>query len=234
MRDNTFLAWERRPSRKITRLQDVLTERRAVSSIDCVVRVERHLGLELDSASFPRVGNRYIEKDDLRVGYDNYRLEVVVNGDSSHLLRNPLLLVALHVAYPDTIPYIGADGKLHQEPLSLTLRPEDPDLVTFYSRSQTAAALRELKRLMRRTHNLWSVREDLPQQTYEIPDVDGFVRSVEKQETELGYDEADPHSTKYAFPGSRLQSYSPTRGFSTVEDPVIASLMGIKRLVRAA
>lgn len=225
-----ILPWEARNSVLIETLQEIIKFENPsnINSLDQVVRVSRHLGLEPNSERVQlSEDGKYIERDDIRVAYDHYYSEFLINKKKSYLLSSPFLVVFLNAEYKDSPLYFKKD-KIHQDPTSLTLRPADSELVNFLFRSQITAQVELIKDILKIEHRLYINREGLPQSTHEITNINGFVKQTKEKEGAIGYDESDPNATEYAIPGCKFELYSKDYGFSENADPLIKTLRKLR------
>ena len=215
---NDFLPWEDRPKVHINDLQEIIffEGQDKIETIDSIVRICR---LDRNNRRLPlSIKGKYKISHEISLAFDYYNLEVVTNKKNfSYSLNDPILIVSLGVDYYDEIPISGI------------LEPYDPELVEFLYSSQIVAQWEILNKLTKIKPRVFVTRENLLQNTFELK-LDSLTPIIKQKEKDIGYEEANPHVTKYAFPGSRLDSYSPYTGFSEYKNPsfenIIKAIMG--------
>ena len=220
----TVLPWEPRRELIIPKLQEIIhfENPQGVHSIDAIVKITRR-DQEGKQLPIDAQGN-YIPRKHIVLAYEYYKTQIIINEshEEGYCLPHHFLEVALSAEYPKGADgYYIKDGKLHQDPIDYNLRAYDPELVDFLLQSQLVAQWELLESSLDMMVNVWLTRENL-NKTSKV-NMPNLYTVVKQKEAKIGYNEAEPNGTKYAYPGMKLKDYTGTYGFGP-KSPLIAQL----------
>ncbi len=172
----------------VERLENILRAERGASQITAVVRVYRHDGSGNRMVS-PNPSRLYDPDHRKTAAYDSYYFDVLIE-NRVYRLQHPLLQAALHPEY-------APDG---QTIIDLELKPENPELVSFYLDSQAIAAVLRIRELFGSDPAVFISREGKLKFCYPF-DIAQAGPRIKSMETRFRY-KPSHRVTKLAFPGA--------------------------------